>query len=322
MKIFIDESGDFDESARSKIGIIVIVSIPDKALNKFSDYLGKLLGEKAPTFKSSDLSMSERERIINYVGKHNSIKYSAFVFDHKSISEKGITNHKNGQLKKLESAIQSAKANKSNPKLVSDLELLYRQIKNFKSPDYLKMTLISHAYEFWAQTCLFDFYYIPVHADSWEFEHIFDMQNNATTFIRLTYNLLSLGTNHLHPNAPKIATPIDWPSDHPIHQKYGKPIGMDMREFYKRRRCGNDQIDLGLKIPDIISNTMFRSFRNLNEEKYFELIAKLWPNRSFTHKRNGGKNYYQINSLYDSNQESKPSELILSHWKKMMQYYR
>jgi hypothetical protein len=323
MYTFSDESGRFEESINSDIGIFVIVSLPDSALAKFIEFLVKNFGDKASELKGSKLLFKDRENIIKYIGKHPEIKFSAFVYDHKSTSATAIKDHHARQIKKADESIEKLKPIAVYPTLVPSIELARNQLRKLSEAEYLKVILHTIAFQAWQKLFLFDFMYFPENRDSWEFHHIIDMQNQPFTFPSLVYFLLLGSQNQLSPEPPTTNYPEQWESSHPFFKIYnaegdGQEEGMlDMRKFYSDFKCADDKKELGLKLPDIISNTLFRSITHPEDISLLQLLKKLWPNRSVVHRTGKQKKYYQV--IIFPSEEVKPfaSDLIQKHWQNL-----
>jgi hypothetical protein len=318
MHIFTDESGHFVESENSEWGIIVMVSISDSALKDFEDFIIKLMPDDYHSFKASNLDFKIREKILKYIGSRHEIKYSAFVYDYKSTSMDAATKHRSGQIQKIEKTIDSAVNNKANPSMISEVKLIRNQLNKMSISDYIKTILVTESYKEWSRTFLFDFLYIDKLRDSWKLHHILDMQNKPERFVKVVYSLLYLTTNNLAGNKFRVHVPSELANDHPLITNYETSEGINMKEVMMSRRCGDDKKDIGLKLPDIISNTLFKSICNRNEIKWLRALKRVKSNVSITHKR--GRNqrvaYYTILSLM-ADLSTGPSDSIREHWDAM-----
>ena len=325
MYTFSDESGRFEEGINSDIGIIVIVSLPDSALKKFIDFLISSFGERAYQLKGSSLIFSDREKIIKYIGNHPEIKFSAFLYDHKATSATAIEDHHVRQIKKANETIENLKPIARYPTLVPSIELARNQLRKLSTAEYLKIVMNTIAFQSWQKFFLFDFINVPLERDPWEFHHILDMQNQRMTFPSLVYFLLMGSSNRLVPEPPTINFPKEWGSAHPFmtfykgHEENNNTDDfLDMKKFYSDFKCGDDKKELGLKLPDIISNTLFRSITHPNDKAFLKLLKRLWPNRSVIHKTDRKESrYYQV--IIFPSEEVKPfaSDIIQTHWRNL-----
>ena len=110
-------------------------------------------------------------------------------------------------------------------------------------------------------------------------------------------------------------TPEEWKGeDHPILTNYDTPKGLDMKKFFSKRRCGDDKEDIGLKMPDLISNTLLRSIQRQDDVRWIKILRRIYPNRSFVHKKHAGKGYYKIISFRAELYDVVPSVKIKTHW--------
>jgi hypothetical protein len=317
MHIFTDESGQFNESLNSEWAIMVICSITDKELQQFSEYYTGLFGNQWSTVKASQLELATRKKLIKYISKHDEIRYTAIVYDFKSTSENAISQHKAGQLMKIEEAIEKTRPIAKYPSLITDLELLRNQIRNLSSCDYLKVIMTYEAYRDWMQTFPFDYFYTNWSRDSWILDHVFDMQSTPGKYIRIFYNMLYLTTNSLAGANFPLYLPQEWPMDHPLFKKYHTEEGTDMRKMLENRRCGDDKQDIGLKLPDLISNTLLRSIQRQNEIAWLKILNPLKGNRSYVHKKDNKPDFYKIIAFRGGLDNVEPSSKISTHAKLM-----
>ncbi|MDO8618623.1 MAG: hypothetical protein Q7R49_01615 [Candidatus Daviesbacteria bacterium] len=319
MNVFTDESGHFVESPNSEWGILVVCTITDKALGEFSTYYMNLLGENWPKAKASQLDFNTRRTLLKYIGRHPEIQYSAFIYDYKSTSGDSISSHKLGQVKKLEEAIERTRPIAKHQSLITSLELLRNQLRKLSSSDYLKVIMTFTYYKEWIQTFPFDYVYTNTSRDSWEMKHVFDMQNAPEKFVKLIYSLLYLTTNSLAGANFPLYFPTEWPKDHPYFQNYHTSEGTDMRKLLSNRRCGDDTKDIGLKLPDLISNTLLRSIQRQNEIQWIKILGYIKSSRSFLHKKGGRTGYYKT-IAFPGGSDIHPSSKIKRHWDLMKQY--
>ena len=264
MYIFTDESGQFVESPNSEWAILVVSTITDKMLVQFEQFYKGLFGNKWPEIKASQLDFPTRDKLLRFIGKFDEIRYAAFVYDYKSTTENAISQHKFGQIKKLEEAIEKTRLVAKHQSLIKDLELLKNQIRKMSVGDYLKVIMTMECYRDWIQIFPFDYFYTKIKRDSWLLEHVFDMQSTPGKFIRIIYAFLYLTTNSLAGANFLSYFPEEWPKDHPFFLNYHTGEGIDIGKLLINRRCGDDKQDIGLKIPDLIANTLFRSIQRQN----------------------------------------------------------
>lgn len=318
MYVFTDESGHFVESNKSQLGIIVVVSVTDKTLTKFKEYAQDLLGDSLTTIKASTLHFQTREKLLKFIGKNEEIRYSAFVYDYAATTDKAISKHKANQLKKLEEAIEKLRPIAKYPSLVKELDLLRNQVNKLSLTDYMKTILVVEAYRQWTKTFTFDYVYTDLTRDSWSVYHIFDMQNKPVRFVKMVYSLLYLTTNTVAGAKYKVYLPKEWSEKHPFLQKHDSKEGVDLKKFYSHRRCGNDEVDLGLKLPDLISNTLLRSVQRNDKKRWLKILKRIQPNISITHRRGraGRRDYYTVVTFPDEG-SSGPSKLVREHWNLM-----
>jgi len=319
MFVFTDESGHFMESTQSEWGIIVVVTTTDKALAQFGEFYKGLFGSEWASIKASQLNYPVREKLLKFIGKRNEIRYTAFVYDYASTSNDAISKHKTGQVKKLEEAIDRTRPITKHQSLIDELELLRNQLRGLSLTDYMKVILIIEAYRKWVQTFAFDYVFTNRARDSWKMKHIFDMQTKPQRFIKMVYSLLYLTTNSLAGASHRVYLPKEWQKDHPLLKRYDTDEGVDLRKFFSNRRCGNDRKDIGLKIPDLISNTLLRSLQRQDEKRWLKILKRINPNRSFVHRRGraGRMAYYSIGAFPGDVENIEPSELVKKHWKSM-----
>lgn len=319
MYIFVDESGKFESQLQSDFGVMVIVTISDKAYEDCKSFFTSTssFGINAYEIKANSLDVSEREIFLKYIGRHPEIKYSAFVYDHKATSSDAISLHQQKQVKKVEEGIERIRRIATYPSLITDLELLRNQLRKLSLADYLKVISLIESLREWARTFSFDYFYMDITRDNWDIHHIFDMQNQASTFVRLVYALLSMSSNELTPNVEPIQLPADWTGSHPFLKKYNLPQGVDMKSFFKNRECKDDKVEIGLKLPDLISNTIFRSIQRQADKKWLKLLKRIWPNRSFIHAQHGQVDYYKVVTFPSSEGNVMMSEKIINHFHAM-----
>lgn len=317
MHIFVDESGQFVESPNSEWAILVVSTITDKMLVQFDQFYKSLFGNKWPEIKASQLDFPTRKKLLRFIGKYDEIRYAAFVYDYKSTSENAISLHKAGQIKKLEEAIEKTRPIAKHKSLIGDLELLRNQLRKMSASDYLKAIMIIECYRDWIQIFPFDYFYTNIKRDSWLLEHVFDMQSTPSKFVRIIYALLYLTTNSLAGVNFPLYLPEKWPKNHPFFLNYDTPEGTDMKKLLINRRCGDDKQDIGLKIPDLISNTLLRSIQRQDDTRWLKILKKIKSNRSYVHKKGGKPDYYKIITFRGELSDLKPSNKIKVHSKKM-----
>jgi hypothetical protein len=90
-----------------------------------------------------------------------------------------------------------------------------------------------------------------------------------------------------------------------------------MKKLLINRRCGDDKQDIGLKIPDLISNTIFRSIERQDEAQWLKILRRLKQNRSYVHRKGGKPDYYKVITFRGDLNEHKPSNKIQEHSMKM-----
>jgi len=318
MYIFTDESGHFFESTNSHWGIIVIVSITDKMLEQFEFYYQNLLGDSWRESKASKLDYPTREKLLKYIGRHDEIRYSAFVYDYAATTNDAISRHRTGQIKKLEDAIEKTKPVAKHKSLIDSMELFRNRFSKLSLTDYMKVVLITEGYRKWIQTFTCDYCYTHLSRDGWHVKHIFDTQPKPHNFVEIVYELLYLTTNSLAGDFP-MYFPEELPRDHPILKNYDNSEGFDLKKFFSDRTCSSDQESVGLKIPDLISNTLFRSIERQQNTRWIKILRHIYNNRSFVHRigRGGNPAYYSIVAFPDESHSNHPSENIRTHWEAM-----
>lgn len=317
MHVFTDESGQFVESPNSEWAILVVSTITDKTLDQFENFYKNLFGDKWSETKASQLDFPTREKLLRFIGSHSEIRYAAFVFDYKSTSEKAISQHKIGQIKKLEEAIEKTRPVAKHQSLIDDLELLRNQMRKMSASDYLKAIMTIECYRDWIQIFPFDYFYTNIKRDSWFLEHVFDMQSTPGKFVRIIYALLYLTTNSLAGANFPLYLPEEWPKTHPFFLNYDTPEGTDMKKLLVNRRCGDDKQDIGLKIPDLIANTIFRSIERQGEIRWLKILKRIKSNRSYVHRKGGKPDYYKVITFRGDLTAHKPSDKIREHSMKM-----
>ncbi len=109
MKIFIDESGDFNFNNNSYVSVITAVIVPENKNYKLENLFAKL--EKKVSLKEKDgngeikgclLSPENLKFVFEFLSKNLDFRITIAIFDHKSNTSKDIYEHRIGQAERFQ----------------------------------------------------------------------------------------------------------------------------------------------------------------------------------------------------------------------------
>ena len=324
MYIATDETGSFREGKDLEYGIVTLVTITDKEWLKLKALLDQLFPNGWSKIKGSNIDDANREKIIKYIGKKHEIKYTAFLFDLTFGTDEWVKFHRDGQVNKVQIAINSLKKDNGHPNLISEMELLGRRLNRLSNADYSKFILIYDLYREWLQYYQFDFVYIHRDNDSWDLNHIIDNQSRAGNFKTVLDQMLILTTNHLNPDFTTYSPQELKNTNHPFELKYSTQFNgknaIDGHKVFKNLRISNEQDDPVLFLPDLIGNTIHKSIKNRHQKRWLKMLKRLSSNRSLTMNnkfREGKNNYYLVRGFDKTMERYKLNPIISEHWSLM-----
>jgi len=322
MIVGVDETGSFKISQTEQLGLVTLVTVTDSEWKNFQEFINKNFPTAFEKTKGSNISFSDRIKIIKYIGRHPEIKFTTIVYDLNYGQDTIVESHKINQIIKIQDWIIN-NLTTANPLLIKDLELLRNQIGNLSSTDYSKFFFITELFIEWQQFFLFDYVYTHIARDSWVMEHVVDMQVKPDKFKRMVNATMHLTTNNYNPNF-SIKTPQEWNNVHPYlvkHSVNGNRELQDGNKFFEKFKIGTEQIDHILFIPDLIGNTIFNSILQCDDVQWLKILAHLQQNRSITMTKNGKKNnYYLIRGFSGASSPIITSLIFQKHFEKMKKY--
>lgn len=318
MIIAADETGSFRDSTKETLALVTLVTITDVEWIRFFRFMTALFPQGFKGIKGHNLNPDQRKKILRYIGRKPSIKYTCFLYDLRNDSDKWVTTHKEGQLQRIEESIKNM-GDKLKPSYIADLKLHMNQVRRYSIADYSKFVLYTELLIAWQQFFLFDYIFIHTKNDSWRMHHIWDSQNEPNKFLRLVRNTMILTTNEQNPNY-SIFTPKEWGKNHPFliyHAAEGDINRQDGSKFYEDVIIGNEKSDERLFLPDFIGYIIYSSILNNEQRDWLVNLKQIWQNRSYTITSKHPSGYYHITSFDKSRNPKDVNPLIRSHWQAM-----
>lgn len=321
MLIAIDETGSFREGRDLEYGIVTLVTITDKEWAKFKLFLSKLYPNGWNSVKGNNINDFNRNKILKYIGSKHEIKYFSILFDLTSGSDEWVNYHRKGQIDKINESIARLQSSNAHRSLIEEMKLIASRLKNLANADYSKFILIFDLYHEWVRFYQFDFVYIHINNDSWDLKHIIDEQSKAGNFKTLLNQMLILTTNHLNPEF-RTFSPVELKDrNHPFELKHaiileGKSA-IDGHKVFKDLKVSNEQDDPVLFLPDLIGNTIHRSIKYRDDQRWLKMLRRLRSTQSIIMNnrfRKGKNNYYLIRGFDKSKDERSVNPILREHY--------
>lgn len=321
MYITIDETGSFREGKDLEYGLVTLVSITDKELEKLKKYVDSIFPEGWSTLKGKTIDDIRREKLLKYIGTKHEIKYTSILFDLTFAKDDWVNHQRDGQVQKVTVAIEDLEKNGGHPNLIKEMKLLRSRLSKLSNADFSKFILIYELYREWLQYYQFDWLYVHPKNDNWDLNHIIDNQSRAGNFKTLLEQMLILTTNHLNKDFKTFSPEELKGVDHPFEKKHSTVFNgksaIDGHKIFQNLKISNEQDDPVLLLPDLIGHTIHKSIKHRQEQKWLKMLKRIKSNRSITLNnrfREGKDNYYLVRGFDRSKTKYDMNPIINEHY--------
>lgn len=292
MKIYIDESGDFNFNDRDGVSVIASVVIPENKEYKLERFLGRL--QKKATREEKDgngeikgylLKPQNVKSVFEFLSRNIDFRITVAIYDHQATNANDITQHRKGQAKKFQAGkdyyltgpvkaravtdfIDEKKRWIERKDLISDVIYIQLALQVKVIEETLKKTLVHYYDDSYRRLC-FE-----------EFTFIIDRKNKKIKkpekyISQLIYKFLE---NQWGGGKPYVVISNLSEKNHPFTKfdvKKDGRVGFDIKKLFGNGLKFEDSKNhAGLRLVDIIASAMRRIALSKIDKEIFNLIRK------------------------------------------------